>query len=52
MACIAKAAAVRRYAREAELIACFAHLAGNAVTAESPVGHDVVLVSYVWRRFR
>jgi hypothetical protein len=38
----------RRYAREAGLTDRIAHLAGNAVTTEWPVGHDAVLMSYVW----
>ena len=38
----------RRYAREAGLTDRVAHLAGNAIATEWPVGHDVVLMSYVW----
>jgi cyclopropane fatty-acyl-phospholipid synthase-like methyltransferase len=38
----------QRYARDAGLQERVAHLAGNAVTAEWPSGHDVVLMSYVW----
>ena len=38
----------KRYAREAGLTDRLAHLAGNAITTEWPVGHDVVLMSYVW----
>ena len=38
----------KRYARAAGLSDRIAHLAGNAITADWPGGHDVVLMSYVW----
>ena len=38
----------RRYAREAGLADRITHIAGNAITTDWPVGHDVVLMSYVW----
>jgi 2-hydroxy-4-(methylsulfanyl)butanoate S-methyltransferase len=38
----------KRYAREAGLADRIAHLAGNAIGADWPGGHDVVLMSYVW----
>jgi 2-hydroxy-4-(methylsulfanyl)butanoate S-methyltransferase len=34
--------------REARLADRITHLAGNAVTANWPGGHDVILMSYVW----
>jgi hypothetical protein len=41
-------ATAKRYAREAGLADRIAHLAGNAITVDWPMGHDVVLMSYVW----
>ena len=38
----------RRCMREAGLAERVAHLAGNALATEWPVGHDAVLMSYVW----
>ena len=38
----------RRYAQKAGLAARITHLAGNAVTTDWPIGHDVVLMSYLW----
>jgi len=38
----------KRYAREAGLADRITNLAGNAVTADWPGGHDVILMSYVW----
>ena len=38
----------KRYAREAGLADRIAHVAGNAISADWPGGHDVVLMSYVW----
>ena len=38
----------RRYVREAGLADRIAHLAGNAIAVDWPVGHDVILMSYVW----
>jgi hypothetical protein len=38
----------RRYALEAGLDHRITHLAGNAITADWPSGHDVVLMSYLW----
>ena len=38
----------KRYAREAGLTDRIAHVAGNAINADWPSGHDVVLMSYVW----
>ena len=38
----------KRYAREAGLSDRISHLAGNAIKVEWPMGHDVVLMSYVW----
>jgi hypothetical protein len=39
----------KRFAREVGLTLRVVHLAGDAVTTEWPGGHDVVLMSYVWR---
>jgi hypothetical protein len=38
----------KRYAREAGLADRITHLAGNAIGVDWPMGHDVVLMSYVW----
>jgi hypothetical protein len=38
----------RHYVAEAGLGGRVAHVAGNALTTEWPVGQDVVLMSYVW----
>ncbi len=38
----------KRYAREAGLADRITNFAGNAITADWPDGHDVVLMSYVW----
>ena len=38
----------RRYVRAAGLDHRITHLAGNAITADWPAGHDVVLMSYLW----
>jgi hypothetical protein len=38
----------KRYAGEAGLADRISHIAGNAIAVDWPVGHDVVLMSYVW----
>jgi 2-hydroxy-4-(methylsulfanyl)butanoate S-methyltransferase len=38
----------KHYAREAALAPRIAHLGGNAITTDWPIGHDVILMSYVW----
>jgi 2-hydroxy-4-(methylsulfanyl)butanoate S-methyltransferase len=38
----------KRYAREARFSDRIAHLAGDAIKADWPGGHDVVLMSYIW----
>ena len=38
----------RRYAQEAGLTARITHLAGNAISTDWPMGHDVILMSYLW----
>jgi 2-hydroxy-4-(methylsulfanyl)butanoate S-methyltransferase len=38
----------RRYAQQSGLAERVAHLAGNAVTTDWPLGHDVILMSYIW----
>jgi hypothetical protein len=38
----------RKYARQSGLADRIAHLAGNAITADWPKGHDFILMSYVW----
>jgi hypothetical protein len=38
----------RRHAREAGFADRITHRAGNAITADWPSGHDVILMSYLW----
>jgi hypothetical protein len=38
----------RRYAQKAGFAARITHLAGNAISTDWPMGHDAVLMSYLW----